>query len=177
MAVVTVGTPIFTGGPDEDVRRHVELFTGHIHGLGINPADVAGNPSGMQRTLGLFRASLSGEAGQWHDDTFLGKHWELHNLLDNHGQANWGALVGRTMQQLVASNSFRNGTDAHTYATTPANNATTLANSTILPDYGLIQDWEPLGGRPTDIASSNITAIKGSNITVITINKKVVMIY
>ena len=60
MAVVTVGSPIFSGGPNEDVERHVELFTGYIHGLGINPADVAGVPSGMQRTLGLFRASLTG---------------------------------------------------------------------------------------------------------------------
>jgi len=59
MAVVTVGIPIFSGGPDDDVERHVELFKGHISALGINANDLAGNPTGESRTRGLFRASLA----------------------------------------------------------------------------------------------------------------------
>ena len=152
MALVTLGLPIFSGGPDEDVERHVELFTGYIDGLGINPAlNNNGPPTSMNRVKGLFRASLSGEAGEWYDEQFIGKHWELANLFNNHGQANWGAVLGRNMRQLVASNSFRNPSDAHTYATTVANNNTTLANSGMIPALalGLIQDWGPIGGRPT----------------------------
>lgn len=167
MAIVTVGTPIFSGGPDEDVRRHVELFTGYIHGLGINPADGAGGPpNGEQRTLGLFRASLSGDAGKWFDETFLGKHWELYNLYDNHGQANLAGIAGRNMGQLIASNSFRVGTDAHAYATVAGNVNTTLRNSTMLPAHGIIQDWAPLGGRPTDEAP-RLTGAGGAVTTIL----------
>src|SRR5581483_4595334 len=149
MALVTVGLPIFSGSPDEDVERHVELFAGYLNGLGINAADHAGAPSGEARARGLFRASLTGDAANWFDDTFIGKHWELYNLYNNHGQANWARLVARTMAQLIASNSFRNPSDAHTYATTPANNGNTLAASGLLPAYGLIQNWDDIGGRPT----------------------------
>ena len=151
MALVTVGLPVFSGGPDESVDRHIELFVGYINGLGINTALVAdGPPSSDSRTKGLFRASLSGEAGEWYDEIFIGKHWELHNLFNNHGQANWAGVVGRTMPQLNASNSFRNPSRACTYATTPANNGTALNVSGLLPAYGLIQNWDDIGGRPTD---------------------------
>ena len=95
MALITLGLPVFSGGPKEDVERHVELFTGYINGLNINPAlNNNGPPTSIKRTQGLFRASLSGEAGQWYDETFIGKHWELYNLFNNHGQANWADVVG-----------------------------------------------------------------------------------
>src|SRR4051794_29873794 len=114
MALITIGLPVFLGGPNEDVERHIELFTGYINGLGINPALLNdGPPTSNSRTKGLFRASLSGEAGQWYDETFIGKNWELHNLLNNHGQANWAGVVGRTMGQLTGTNSFRNPSPAH----------------------------------------------------------------
>ena len=159
MALVTLGLPIFSGGPDEDVERHIKLFAGYLAGLNINPANNAGGPpTPMKRSQGLFRASLSGEAGEWHDSEFIGKRWELSNLYNNHGQANWGAIVALTMQQLTASNSIRNPSDAYTYATAPANNATTLANSGMLPAYGLIQDWGQIGGRPTDDPATVIAA-------------------
>ena len=167
MAIVTVGMPIFSGEPDEDVHRHVELFTGYINGLGIDPADIVnGPPTGEQRTLGLFRASLTGKAGIWYDETFIGKHWELHNLFDNHGQNAWANLVARTMQQLVASNSFRNPSDAYTYATTPANNGTALNASGLYPARGFIQDWGAIGGRPTDRAPT-LTGAGGAGVTVV----------
>jgi hypothetical protein len=166
MAIVTVGMPIFSGEPDEDVHRHVELFTGYIDGLGINPVDIAGAPTGERRTLGLFRASLTGKAGIWFDETFIGKHWELHNLYDNHGQNAWANLITRNMQQLVASNSFRNPSDAYTYATTPGNNATALNASGLYPARGLIQDWGAIGGRLTD-RSPTLTGAGGAGVTVV----------
>ena len=46
MAVVTVGMPIFTGDPEEDVERHVELFSGYLAGIGVTPAGVIGAPTG-----------------------------------------------------------------------------------------------------------------------------------
>ena len=157
MALVTVGLPIFSGGPDEDVERHIELFSGYISGLGINPADMAGGPpTGMKRTDGLFRASLSGVAGEWYDEEFIGKHWELNNLFNNHGQNTWANIVARTMQQLTTSNSFRDPSGALNYANVPANNGTTLANSGLLPAYGLIQNWDSIGGRPTIRPATNI---------------------
>ena len=112
----------------------------------------------LSLSQGLFRASLSGEAGEWHDSEFIGKRWELSNLYNNHGQGDWATVVGRSMQQLTASNSIRNPSDAYTYATAPANNATTLANSGMLPAYGLIQDWGQIGGRPTNDPATVIAA-------------------
>src|SRR5581483_8349334 len=149
MALITLGLPIFSGGPDEDIERHVELFSGYLNGLAIDPANHGdGPPTSEARARGLFRASLTGDAAKWFDDTFIGKHWELHNLLNNHGQADWAAVRGRTMQELVASDSFKNPSDAHTYATTPANNARTLAASGMLPVRGFLQNWNDIGGRP-----------------------------
>src|SRR5688572_17612356 len=149
MALVTVGLPVFSEGPNEDVERHVERFSDYLSGIGVDPAGVGGAPTGMQRSFGLFRSSLSGEAGEWYDNEFSGKRWELNNLLNNHGQNSWANLVGRSMQQLVASNSFRNPSEAYTYANIPANNAVLLNASGLLPAYGLIQNWDNIGGRPT----------------------------
>lgn len=151
MVTVTVGMPIFSGEPEEDVEQFIDLFAGYLAGLGIDPADMAGGPpSGSQRALGLFRACMKGSAAVWFDEQLTGKRWRLNNLFNNHGQVNWANLIGRNMQQLVASNSFRNPSRAHTYATIPANNATTLALSGLLPAYGLIQNWRDIGGQPTD---------------------------
>ena len=86
----------------------------------------------------------------------------LDNLLNNHGQANWAGLVGRTMANLTGTNSFVNPSPAHTYATIPANNATTLANSGLLPAHGLIQDWGDISGHPTDAPVTAIAAGGGA---------------
>ena len=136
MALVTVGLPIFTGDPEEDVERHVERFAGYLAGIGVNPADRAGNPRGEDRAIGLFRASLSGEAAIWFDEQFLGKHWMLDNLFNNHGQANWGAVLAQTMVQLTGTNSIRNPSEAHTFATV-------LANANVTLTQALPQSSEP----------------------------------
>ena len=154
MALITVGMPLFSGEPDEDINRFVDLFKGYLAGLGIDPTDAAaGPPSGRERALGLFRGCMQGEAAVWYDETFLGKHWKLNNLYQNHGQANWAALVVRTMANLntaAGSNSFRAGSPAAAYADAAANAAITLANSGLLPPHGIDQDWTNIGGRPTD---------------------------
>ena len=163
MVTITVGLPIFPGEPDDDVERFIDLFAGYLAGLGINPADMAGGPpSGNQRALGLFRACMKGLAAVWFDEQLTGKRWRLNNLFNNHGQADWAGVVGRTMQELVASNSFRNPSRAYTYATNPANNATTLANSGLLPAYGLVQNWRDIGGQPTN-EPTTVIAIGNAN--------------
>lgn len=163
MVTVTVGMPIFSGEDEEDVEQFIDLFAGYLAGLGIDPADMGGGPpSGSQRALGLFRACMKGPAAVWFDEQLTGKRWRLNNLFNNHGQADWAGVVGRTMQELVASNSFRNPSRAYTYATNPANNATTLANSGLLPAYGLIQNWRDIGGQPTN-EPATVIAIGNNN--------------
>src|SRR6202008_3595502 len=153
MANVTLGMPIFSGEPDEDVELFLNLFRGYLAGLGINPADNAGNPTGHSRALGLLRGCMRGSATEWFDRELTRKNWELHNVFQNHGQANWGALRGRTMPQLNATagtNSFRAGTNIHAHAENVANAADTFR--VFLPAPGLDQDWRMLDGRPTDRA-------------------------
>ena len=52
---VTLGMPIFSGDPDEDVELFLDLFRGYLAGLGIDPTDAVGNPPGWRRSLGLLR--------------------------------------------------------------------------------------------------------------------------
>ena len=94
MANVTLGMPIFSGDPDEDVELFLDLFRGYIAGLGINPADNAGNPTGHSRALGLLRGCMRGVASDWFDRELTGKNWKLYNVFENHGQANWTGLIG-----------------------------------------------------------------------------------
>ena len=156
MANVTLGMPIFSGDPDEDVKLFLDLFRGYLAGLGINPADAVGNPPGWRRSLGLLRGCMRGPAGEWFDQYLTGKNWELYNIYENHSLANWGALVGQTMANLTGTNSFRAGSRMDVFARVGANNATTLAQ--VLPPAGPDQNWEMLGGRPTDRPVSAIGA-------------------
>lgn len=165
MANVTLGMPIFSGDPDEDVELFLDLFRGYLAGLGINPADNAGNPTGHSRALGLLRGCMRGPAADWFDRELTGKNWELYNVFENHGQANWGALVARTMPQLTGTNSFRAGSPIDVYARVGANAGVTLAQR--LPPAGLDQNWTQLGGRPTDRPISAIVAGGGANPLVI----------
>ena len=156
MATTAIGMPVFSGGEDEDVNRHIELFEGYLAGIGVDPSDNAGGPpTGWKRAFGLFRATMQGPAGVWFDENLTGKNWELHNLFQNHGQANWANLIARTMAHLnttAGSNSFRAGTPVHAYAENAGNVAHTLAHNNLLPAPGLNQNWTLLGGRPTDRA-------------------------
>jgi hypothetical protein len=147
MANVTLGMPIFSGEPDEDVELFLDLFRGYLAGLGINPADNVGNPTGHSRALGLLRGCMRGSAAEWFDREITGKNWELHNLFQNHGRANWEALVARTMIQLNATagtNSFRAGTPVHIFVENLANGAVTLADPRLLPAPDLDQNWRLL---------------------------------
>ena len=157
--------PIFSDDPDEDVELFLDLFRGYLAGLGIDPTDAVANPPGWKRSLGLLRGCLSGTAAEWFDQHLTDKNWELYNVFENHGQANWGALVGRTMPQLTGTGSFRAGSRMDAYARAGANVAVTLTQ--VLPPTGPDQNWEILGGRPTDRAVSVIGAGGGANPLVI----------
>ena len=91
MANVTLGMPLFSGEPDEDVDLFLDLFRGYLAGLGINPTDNASNPTRYSRALGLLRGCMRGASAEWFDREITRKNWELHNLFQNHGQANWSS--------------------------------------------------------------------------------------
>ena len=175
MANVTLGMPIFSGDPDEDVELFLDLFRGYLAGLVIDPTDAVGIPPGWKRSVGLLRGCLRGAAAEWVDQYLTGKNWELYNVFENHGQANWGALVGRTMVQLTGTGSFRAGSRMDAYARVGANVAVTLAQ--VLPPAGPDQNWEMLGGRPTDRAVSAIGAGGPANPLVIQLRLDRVIYY
>ena len=152
MALITVGIPVYLGLPEENFDYHIDRFSGYLASLAIDPLDFTAPLAtcGNNRSLGLFRSSLSGEAGIWFDEKISGKRWKLKNLYNNHGQANWTAVRGRTMTQLTTSNSFRPGSEADDYARAHGNGAVTLTNSGMVPAQGICMDWTSLGGEPTD---------------------------
>ena len=159
MAGITVTPPKFSGAIDEDINIFIRRFQGFLDGLGINPVGAQRN-----RAIGMLRSCLEGSAGKWYDQTILGKNWRLTNVFNNHGQAGMGALRGRTMAQMIASNSFRLNSLASTFANVPANNAVTVGdvNARMLPQEAFEQDWTNAGGEPTD-NPVNAVAVAGNN--------------
>ncbi|CAG8799675.1 26736_t:CDS:2, partial [Dentiscutata erythropus] len=100
------------------------------------------------QAFGIFRGCLSGRALDWFDRKILGKNWEVHNILANHGQAGMAALRARTMAQMVTSNSFRNPSIAHDYANVSGNNAVTQRQPNS-DDYPRVPD-KYMPERPPD---------------------------
>ena len=158
MAAVTLGLPTFSSHEDEDIDAFIHLVHGYFNAINLAPV---GNSA---RCMELFQACFKGDAAVWFDDNILEKRWALHNLYNNHGQANMAGIQGRTMAQLIASNSLRVGTNAHAYATIASNNALTVREARTLTRAGagganidvwipleaFDQDWSMLDGRPTD---------------------------
>ncbi|CAG8491622.1 6017_t:CDS:2 [Acaulospora morrowiae] len=146
------------GNHDEDIDIFISRFSAYLAGIDVNPVGVA-----RDRAFGILRGCLSGSALDWFDRKILGKRWELHNILANHGQANIAGVQGRTMAQMNNTNSFRNPSIAHTYANVPANNAVTVGNS-MVPAEAFIEDWRLAGGRPSDRPVNAVNAANNNPI-------------
>ncbi|CAG8548666.1 15084_t:CDS:2, partial [Dentiscutata heterogama] len=140
-------------------------LSAYLAGIDINPVGGA-----RDRAFGILRGYLSGSALDWFDRKILGKRWELHNILANHGQANIAGIQGRTMAQMNTSNSFRNPSIAHTYANVPANNAVMIGNS-MIPAESFNEDWRLAGGRPSDRPANAVNA--GNNNAIILDNIRI----
>ena len=147
MAGITVTPPFFSGGIDENINIFIRRFQGFLDGVGINP--VGGQ---RDRAIGMLRSCLQGPAGEWYDENILGKRWKLINIFDNHGQGGMGALRGRTMAQMIASNSFRAHSLASTFANIGGNNAVTVGDviARMVPVEDFEEDWTNSSGEPTD---------------------------
>ncbi|CAG8801956.1 18800_t:CDS:1, partial [Dentiscutata erythropus] len=61
----------------------------YLAGIDVNPVGAT-----RDRAFGILRGCLSGLALDWFDRKILGKRWELHNILANHGQANIAGVQG-----------------------------------------------------------------------------------
>ena len=76
MAHATLGIPQFSGNIDEDVEGFIHLFRGFLHGVGVNPLDIAGGVApgvnnGNARAIGLFHGCLKGASANWYDKKVL----------------------------------------------------------------------------------------------------------
>ena len=87
MAAITLGLPTFSGYEDEDIDTFIHLVHGYFNAINLAPV---GNSA---RCMGLFRACFKEDAAVWFDDNILGKRWALHNLYNNHGQANMAGIL------------------------------------------------------------------------------------
>ncbi|CAG8593697.1 17430_t:CDS:2, partial [Gigaspora rosea] len=139
------------GEYDEDIDIFNSRLSSYLAGAGIDPV------ANRDQAFGILRGCLHGRALEWFDRKILGKQWELHNIFANHGQAGMGALRGRTMAQMITSNSFRNPSTAHDYANTAGNNAVTVGVS-MIPAEAFTEDWRLAGGRPSDRPVNAINA-------------------
>ncbi|CAG8558868.1 9408_t:CDS:2 [Acaulospora morrowiae] len=121
--MATILAPTFSGNHDEDIDIFISCFSAYLAGIDVNPVGVA-----RDRAFGILRGCLSGSALDWFDRKILGKRWELHNILANHGQANIAGVQGRTMAQM---------------------NNTNIGNS-MVPAEAFIEDWHLAEGRSSD---------------------------
>ncbi|RIB04723.1 hypothetical protein C2G38_2221521 [Gigaspora rosea] len=94
--------PTFSGKRDESIPDFLAHLRAELEGRNIDVADGAGGPpAGRVITKGLLRGCMRGKALEWYDENITTKqNFELHNLLDNTGQANIQAVATRTRAQL-----------------------------------------------------------------------------
>ncbi|CAG8822314.1 16982_t:CDS:2, partial [Gigaspora rosea] len=87
---------------DESIPDFLAHLRAELEGRNIDVADGAGGPpAGRVITKGLLRGCMRGKALEWYDENITTKqNFELHNLLDNTGQANIQAVATRTRAQL-----------------------------------------------------------------------------
>src|ERR1700722_1010956 len=129
MAVVTIGLPIFRGGEDDDLFNYIDLYRGHLNSLGINPLDLAANPSGSSKLLGILRGSMQGESAEWFDREITGKNWKINNVnavVANGLEAEFKALL---LGPPSAGGTFRAGSDAANFAGVAGNAGLTIGNT------------------------------------------------
>ena len=129
MAVITIELPIFRGGEDDDLFNYIDLYQGHLNSLGINPLDLAANPSGSSRSLGILRGSIQGESAEWFDREITGKNWKINNVnavVANGLEAAFKALL---LDAPPAGGTFRAGSNALNFASMVVNAELTISNT------------------------------------------------
>src|SRR5205814_1735375 len=76
----------------------IALWRGYLNTIGVNPYDKAGGPPcGWERSMGILRSCMSGEAAEWFDREITGKNWELAFINSNGRAATANALSGMTV--------------------------------------------------------------------------------
>ncbi|PKC52483.1 hypothetical protein RhiirA1_515180, partial [Rhizophagus irregularis] len=120
------------------------------------------------RIDGLFESGLKDYARDWYETEIKGRNWELHNISDNTGLANIGAINGlanNNALRAINANQFRGGA-LHIRNTVPADN-NAIANP-IVPGHTVWEeDWSISGGRPTLLSPNAPNANAGGNVIVL----------
>jgi hypothetical protein len=150
MAFATLGMPTFSGKEDEDLFIFIDLYRGYLNAIGIDPADVAGNPTGASRAMGILRSCMKGQAADWFDRNITGKNWKLNNIMVILANGNTAALRALALNA-VAANTFRPLSAAANFAGA-AGNAALLVGNTVFPNRALVgvdEAWGRAGGQPT----------------------------
>ena len=154
MATIAIGLPIFDGTNDLDI--FIDLWRGYLNTIGVNPYDKAGGPPrGWERSMGILRSCMSGEAAEWFDREITGKNWELAYINSNGGVATANALSGMTVLEGA------NGPNVHVGTYVPGSTASiySVANPTLtlrqafIPPQDLTNGddrWKRCGARLTN---------------------------
>lgn len=91
MSLISLGIPTYDGSEEADFNLFVSHYRGHLGAVNVNPLDLAANPSGASRAMGILRGSLQGRAAEFFDRELAGKHWEIQFIHKN-GTANLAQL-------------------------------------------------------------------------------------
>src|ERR1051325_9109304 len=167
MALVVADIPRFSVEKGHDLDAFIYLYIGYLNTIGINPNDVAGNPTGRSRAIGVLRSCLEGSVAEWFDENITGKNWKLKNILLS-GNFTLANLVAFTVNQgagggACPANTFVPGSAAAIFSADPANVAVTIGAS-MVPSHDMMghdAEWERAGAEPTS-DPVNI-AIAGNN--------------
>ena len=141
MALVVADMPRFSVEKGHDLDAFIHLYIGYLNTIGIDPNDVAGNPTGRSRAMGVLRSCLEGSVAEWFDEYITGKNWKLKNILLS-GNFTVAQLIAFTVNQgagggACPANTFVLGSAADIYATNALNAAITVGAS-MVPPHGMM---------------------------------------
>ena len=135
MAFVAIGLPTFSGRDDEDLFTFIDLYRGYLNSVGINPADVAGNPTGESRAISILRSCIQESASEWFDRNITGKNWKLNNINAIVANGLNNPFRRLAFNAPVVGNTFRVGSEVQLYATA---NPAHIVGTTVFPDRDLV---------------------------------------
>lgn len=155
MSLISLGIPTYDGSEEADFDLFVSHYLGHLGAVNVNPCDLAGNPSGASRAMGILRGSLQGRAAEFFDRELAGKRWEIQYIHKNGVIANLAGLQALIVPEGALgpnANTYVNPSTARTYSLVAGNALHTIGGSFIPTGLRFMDNeaWERSGGRPTN---------------------------
>jgi hypothetical protein len=162
MSLISLGIPTYDGSEEADFDLFVSHYLGHLGAVNVNPCDLAANPSGASRAMGILRGSLQGRAAEFFDRELAGKRWEIQYIHKNGIIANLAGLQGMVVPEGGAlgpnAGTYVNPSPARAYSLVAGNALHTIGQAFIPTGLRFMDNeaWERSGGRPTNAPANEL---------------------